>query len=92
MKEGIVGMRYHGSRAIQQSSVLRYTVQCFQIHLCEKGEVPNNRHVMPVELRRPSCGVEPRRHLFRARGFAHYLSELVLRLFEHGKVLQYSRS
>ena len=34
-------MRYHGSRAIQQFSVLRYTVQCVHIHLCDKGELPN---------------------------------------------------
>jgi hypothetical protein len=85
-------MRCHGSRAIHQFSVLGCKVQCFQTYLREKSEVPNTRHVMPVEVRRPSCEVEPRRRLFRARVLTHYLRALVLRLFEHGKVLQYSRS
>lgn len=85
-------MRCHGSRAIHQFRVLGCTVQCFQIYLCDKGEVPNTRHVMPVEVRRPSCEVEPGRHLFRARVLTHYFRALVLHLFEGGKVLQYSRN
>jgi hypothetical protein len=52
----------------------------------------NTRHVMPIEVGRPPCELEPRRHLFGARGLTYYLRAFVLRLFEHGKVLQYSRS
>jgi hypothetical protein len=86
-------MRCHGSRAIHQFSVLGCTVQCFQIYICEKGEVPNTRNGIPVEVRRLSCKVEPRRHLFRARVLTPLPPRaFVLRLFEHGKDLQHSRS
>jgi hypothetical protein len=85
-------MRCHGSKAIQQFSVLEFTVQCFHIYLWDKGEAPKTRHVMPIEVRRPSCELEPRRHLFRARYSTQYIRALVLRLFEHSKVLQRSRS